>query len=125
MTDNTGNEQRNGYATTRKGDYLVNAAVTPQVQLSPDTSASLASHLVSQQQKYTTAASQGLGDTAGVMNDYETGHNMAKTEAGLELICGPLLNYKWMSNAQPGPPIWVGSVLVVIIDGNYKPRFII
>lgn len=85
----------------------------------------MGSHPGSQQPKYTIATSQGLGDTAGVMNGYETGQNMAKTEAGLELICGPLLNYKWMSNPQPGPPIWFGSVLVVTKPGNHQPRLIL
>lgn len=56
------------------------------------------------------------------MNGYETGYGAARTDAGLELICGPLLNYKWMSNSKPGPPTWFGSVLVVTKPGAHQPR---
>lgn len=56
------------------------------------------------------------------MNGYETGSGAAKTDAGLELICGPLLNYKWMSNSELSPPTWFGSVLVVTRPGTHQPR---
>ena len=56
------------------------------------------------------------------MNGHGTGYDASKTDVGLELICGPLLNYKWMSNSEPGPPTWFGSVLVVTRPGKYQPR---
>lgn len=56
------------------------------------------------------------------MNGYNTGPGAAKVDAGLELICGPLLNYKWMSNSERSPPTWFGSVLVVARPGIYQPR---
>ena len=38
----------------------------------------------------------------------------------LEIICGPLLNYKHLSNADTAP-VWHGSVLVVAKPGQQKP----
>ena len=66
--------------------------------------------------------SGGSRDIASATNGYVAGHDVAKTNAGLELICGPLLNYKWMSNSEPGPSIWFGSVLIVTKPGSQHPR---
>ena len=56
------------------------------------------------------------------MNGYDTGSGAAKIDAGLELVCGPLLNYKWTSNSERSPPTWFGSVLVVARPGTHQPR---
>lgn len=40
----------------------------------------------------------------------------------LEVICGPLLNYKRMSKSQTRSPIWHGSVLIVTNPGGRTPE---
>lgn len=63
-----------------------------------------------------------LEDATSLTNGYETGHHVATTGAGLEVICGPLLNYKWMSNSDLGSPTWFGSVLIVTKTGGHQPK---
>lgn len=51
-----------------------------------------------------------------------TGPQDIDTSDALEVICGPLLNYKRMSNTQSDSPIWHGSVLVVTKPGQADPQ---
>jgi len=44
------------------------------------------------------------------------------TTKELEVICGPLLNYKRMSKGNSGTPTWHGSVLVVTTPGQMHPE---
>ncbi|KAL1585354.1 hypothetical protein WHR41_05919 [Cladosporium halotolerans] len=46
------------------------------------------------------------------------GPEVVSTSNGLEVICGPLLNYRRMSAENTDNPIWHGSVLLVCTPGN-------
>ncbi|KAK4636312.1 hypothetical protein CLAFUW4_01712 [Fulvia fulva] len=46
------------------------------------------------------------------------GPELISTSHQVEIICGPLLNYKRMSNAHTDRPQWHGSVLLVAKPGN-------
>lgn len=50
-----------------------------------------------------------------------TGPQVMSTKE-LEVICGPLLNYKRMSKGNSGTPTWHGSVLVVTTPGQMHPE---
>ena len=51
-----------------------------------------------------TRTEEGVGSgPAGVVN----------SDGKIEVVCGPLLNFKRMSNTRSGDPIWHGSVLIV------------
>ncbi|OCL05134.1 hypothetical protein AOQ84DRAFT_299499, partial [Glonium stellatum] len=51
-----------------------------------------------------------------------TGPQVMSTTGNLEVVCGPLLNYKRMSKASSGTPTWHGSVLVVTTLGQMRPE---
>ncbi|KAF2010114.1 hypothetical protein BU24DRAFT_400809 [Aaosphaeria arxii CBS 175.79] len=68
----------------------------PQPQIQPQTDAN---------------GAQGVGN----------GPQVISTSNGLEVIVGPLLNYRRMSNEQTGQPIWHGSVLIVTKPGQQGP----
>ncbi|KAK5132641.1 hypothetical protein LTR08_008763 [Meristemomyces frigidus] len=51
-------------------------------------------------------------------NGVGNGPHVQSTTDGLEVLCGPLLNYKRMSGEQTDNPVWHGSVLVVTTPGR-------
>jgi len=51
-----------------------------------------------------------------------SGPQVTSTSYGLEVQCGPLLNYRRMSNVESGSPIWHGTVLVVTNPGQMQPE---
>lgn len=51
-----------------------------------------------------------------------SGPRVASTWEYLEVQCGPLLNYKRMSNVESGSPTWHGSVLLVTNPGQRQPE---
>ncbi|KAJ4301527.1 hypothetical protein N0V90_003620 [Kalmusia sp. IMI 367209] len=53
------------------------------------------------------------------------GPQVISTAPGLEVVCGPLLNYRRMSNETSGAPTWHGSVLVVTKPGQHTPELIL
>lgn len=53
---------------------------------------------------------------------YGDGPGMISTNDELEVLCGPLLNFKSISNTPSGPPKWRGSVLIVIKPGTRHPQ---
>ena len=58
------------------------------------------------------SGAQGIGE----------GPQVISTAPGLEVVCGPLLNYRRMSNESAGAPIWHGSVLIVTKPGQQTPK---
>ncbi|MCJ1314124.1 hypothetical protein MMC25_007804 [Agyrium rufum] len=52
---------------------------------------------------------------------YGEGPKNRSTHDYLEVMCGPLLNYKRMSGFDTDTPTWHGSVLVVTKPGTYHP----
>ncbi|KAF2816263.1 uncharacterized protein BDZ99DRAFT_484920 [Mytilinidion resinicola] len=46
----------------------------------------------------------------------------AGTSDEFEVLCGPLLNYKRMSNAASQAPTWHGSILIVTTPGQHHPE---
>lgn len=47
---------------------------------------------------------------------------MISTSDTLEVVCGPLLNYKRMGTNDQNKPVWHGSVLLVTKPGQRQPR---
>lgn len=59
-----------------------------------------------------TITQAGVGD----------GPQVLSTSRGVQVLCGPLLNYRRMSGEQTENPIWHGSVLVVTNPGQNAPE---
>lgn len=60
---------------------------------------------------------QTVSDTADGIG---AGPQIVSTSDNVEVLCGPLINYKRMSNAGADRPQWHGSILIVTTPGN-KP----
>ena len=58
-------------------------------------------------------------DGAVLSDDHHT--NGARTTGPIDVLCGPLLNYKYMTNGGTASPTWHGSVLVVTSPGQMAP----
>jgi hypothetical protein len=52
------------------------------------------------------------------VNGVGNGPQVISTTDHLEVICGPLLNYRRMSNEHSANPVWHGSVLIVTTPGQ-------
>jgi hypothetical protein len=63
-------------------------------------------------------------DPSGVIG-IGNGPQVLSTSAGLDVIGGPLLNYRHTSNQQTGQPIWHGSVLIVTTPGQETPQLVL
>ncbi|ORY17015.1 hypothetical protein BCR34DRAFT_475551 [Clohesyomyces aquaticus] len=61
-------------------------------------------------------------DPANGTRGVGTGPQVISTTKQLEVLVGPLLNYRRMSNEKAGEPIWHGSVLVVTTPGQTSPQ---
>ncbi|KAF1992957.1 hypothetical protein P154DRAFT_528117 [Amniculicola lignicola CBS 123094] len=46
---------------------------------------------------------------------------VGRSRGGLQVLLGPLLNYRRMSNVESGEPMWHGSVLIVTTPGQNSP----
>lgn len=57
--------------------------------------------------------------------EYRIGSGVTDANDDFEVMCGPLLNYKWMSKPQSQLPIWHGSVLIVTKPGKCRPELIL
>ncbi|KAF2829121.1 hypothetical protein CC86DRAFT_318167 [Ophiobolus disseminans] len=53
------------------------------------------------------------------------GPQVVSTSEGVDVIGGPLLNYRRTSNQQTGQPIWHGSVLIVTTPGQQNPQLVL
>ena len=54
-------------------------------------------------------------------NGYGNGPGITDASNRLDIVCGPLLNYKGMSNAGSTSASWHGSVLIVAKPGQHPP----
>ncbi|KAF1846491.1 uncharacterized protein K460DRAFT_339757 [Cucurbitaria berberidis CBS 394.84] len=63
-------------------------------------------------------------DPSGVVGVGQ-GPQVISTSSGLDVILGPLLNYRRTSNQQTGQPIWHGSVLIVATPGQQSPHLVL
>ena len=59
-----------------------------------------------------TRTDQGYGDGPGIVSPNDE----------IEIMCGPLLNYKGMSKGESSVPLWHGSVLIVTKPGQKQPQ---
>ncbi|KAI4913873.1 hypothetical protein J4E90_005593 [Alternaria incomplexa] len=50
------------------------------------------------------------------------GPQVISTSGAVDVIMGPLLNYRRTSNQQAGQPVWHGSVLIVATPGQQNPN---
>ncbi len=64
----------------------------------------------------------GLQDVTITQTGYGNGPGIVGADDTLEVLCGPLLNYKSMRAMQSGAPIWHGSVLIVTKPGKRQPQ---
>lgn len=53
------------------------------------------------------------------------GPQVLSTSNQLETLCGPLLNYRYMSGQSTDNPSWHGSVLIVTTPGQQQPQLIV
>lgn len=53
------------------------------------------------------------------------GPQILSTSNVVETLCGPLLNYRYMSGQQSDNPVWHGSVLMVTTPGQKQPQLVI
>ena len=56
------------------------------------------------------------------VNGVGNGPQVRSTSDAVEVLCGPLINYRRMSGEQTDHPIWHGSVLIVAAPGNIPPN---
>lgn len=63
-----------------------------------------------------------LAPSASNGNGVGSGPEVVSTSPGLEVLCGPLLNYRHMSGENTDNPVWHGSVLVVSSPGNVPEK---
>ncbi|KAL6710336.1 hypothetical protein ACN47E_009282 [Coniothyrium glycines] len=63
-------------------------------------------------------------DASGVVG-VGAGPQVASTSEGLDVISGPLLNYRHTSGQETGQPVWHGSVLIVTTPGQQTPSLIL
>ena len=64
----------------------------------------------------------GYGDPTQTDQGYGIAPTIVGNPLELEVMCGPLLNYKGMDSIETGRPTWYGSVLVVAKPGQYQPE---
>lgn len=71
---------------------------------------------------------------AGLFNQHEdhsgatgvgNGPQILSTSENLDVIAGPLLNYRRTSNQETGQPVWHGSVLIVTTPGQQTPQLVL
>lgn len=65
---------------------------------------------------------EGLDQVTTTEAGYGNGPVITSTNDELEVLCGPLLNFKSMSRTPPGLPKWHGSVLIVTKPGKGHPQ---
>lgn len=65
---------------------------------------------------------KGLDQVTNTEAGYGNGPVVNGTNDELEVLCGPLLNFKSMGNTSSGSPKWHGSVLIVTKPGKRNPQ---
>lgn len=66
-------------------------------------------------------ATYGEGAQQAQVNGIGHGPQVQSTTSNLEIVCGPLLNYRRMSGEHTENPVWHGSVLIVTTPGQ-RPK---
>lgn len=75
-----------------------------------------------EQSYFKAPLSNGFEQIQTTESGYGHGPNNGYKNEILETLCGPLLNYKHMSNAHSTKPLWHGSVLIVTKPGEREPQ---
>ncbi|KAL1306980.1 hypothetical protein AAFC00_005613 [Neodothiora populina] len=70
---------------------------------------------------HTVPASATTQPVSSDANGIGNGPQLVNTRKGLQVLCGPLLNYRRMSKQETDTPIWHGSVLIVATAGQQPP----
>ena len=68
---------------------------------------------------------KGFGRVINTEAGYGNGPVITSTGDELEVLCGPLLNFKSMSHSPSIAPKWHGSVLIVIKPGKRHPQLLL
>ncbi|MCJ1450363.1 hypothetical protein MMC28_000694 [Mycoblastus sanguinarius] len=74
------------------------------------------------QQNGSAEPTAAYGQITSIQSDYEKGPGIINVKDELQVLCGPLLNYKGMSDAGSRAPTWHGSVLIVTKPGQRQPN---
>ncbi|KAI9790513.1 MAG: hypothetical protein M1816_005020 [Peltula sp. TS41687] len=119
------NEPGMTYTTTQTGAPMMNTgSVLPLVsqETYPTT-------IINPPVDYQATSAQGYAapvDGRAYGSNFDTWTNSdggsSQQGAPLEVLCGPLLNYKYMTDAQTTAPRWHGSVLLVTKPGDVPPK---
>ncbi|KAB8556629.1 hypothetical protein FH972_025665 [Carpinus fangiana] len=77
----------------------------------------------SETQRSTAPQLESIINGAGTTNGHGIGEGpqIVSTSGAIEVLCGPLLNYRRMSGANTSSPTWHGSVLIVTTPGQSNP----
>ena len=70
----------------------------------------------------TTTVPRGYEHVQDTSGGYGSGPGLVSLRDELEVICGPLLNYRRTSDANSNAPTWHGSVLLVTKPGQHQPE---
>ena len=68
-----------------------------------------------------TSIPEGFEYVVNPQNGYGPGEQVIRTTEGLEVLCGPLINYRRMSK-EDEREFWHGSVMIVTKPGQRQPR---
>lgn len=67
----------------------------------------------------------GLEHVTNTEAGYGNEPSISTTSNDIEVLCGPLLNYKSMRHTQSNTPIWHGTVLIVTKPGKRQPHLLL
>ena len=67
-------------------------------------------------------STDGLEQVTNTEAGYGNGPSISTTSNDIEVLCGPLLNYKSLRNTQSNTPVWHGTVLIVTKPGKRQPQ---
>jgi PhoD related phosphatase len=94
--------------------------VAPELQFQQSSAPQLSSEQAPSNAATTTTPPDASAYTSG-SNGAVTGSSTTAAAYGIDVLCGPLLNYRRMSNELSNNPTWHGSVLIVAKPGSEQP----
>ncbi len=119
VADASNGSQPPGPFTSNIGQYGTGSTSEPAGQIA---TASVPGMEPSNQGGNTARAAQepAMQNNNGTTENGVNGHHGGT--GAIQVLCGPLLNYRHMTDAQSNRPIWHGSVLIVAKPGDVAPE---
>lgn len=110
-----------------EGDHALDGAYKLRDNSIVNTAVSATSRLAngsckSMQNGSANLSTAGQGPIVQSQEGYGEGPAVSNVGGALEVMCGPLLNYKGMSTAPAKAPVWHGSVLLVTKPSQHHPE---